>query len=505
MRTDITIKVNVKKGINLLISLTFTLLMAACSDGGGGGGGVNVAFVPSVTTSTVAAGASIPLAVTVSNSADISVTWSVREAGGGSVSLTGVYTAPTTPGTYHVLATSNANTAASATATITVTPLALGSGSSYSGVFVNISSMKNIRSNSTATLLATGRVLMAGGLANGGSATDRAEFFNPEARAFGHFSSAGSMVKPRAYHAAAILMNGKVLLSGGIDTNNTPLTSSEIYDPATNTFTATGSMTTPRWMHSATLLASGKVLIAGGTSVAPAASSGIEGNLPLASAEIYDPVTGTFTALNVKMVQPRYDHTATLLLNGKLLLSGGQGSSGQKLPDTELFDPVAKSFTSTAGNMMVDPTADTGRWLFAALLLRDGSVLVDGGDGGFIAGTPSYLSTAQTYNPVTNRFTDLVGQMTYARAHHAAAMRVDGNILVVGGIGANVSNPLNIPPADFLNSAEIFDAGTLGFSLTGNLITSRANHTTTALANGKILIAGGNQGGVFLKSAELYQ
>jgi hypothetical protein len=508
--------VNVRKSVTLLIFIGLTLALSAChgsggggggsgGGGGGGGGGVSVSFVPSATPLRVAAGASIPLAVTVSNSADISVTWTIREAGGGTVSLTGVYTAPATPGTYHIVATSNANPAASATETITVTSLALGAGNSYSGVFANISSMKNIRSNSTATLLATGRVLMAGGLGNGGASINKAEFFNPDAHAFGHFSSAGGMAKQRAYHAAVILMNGNVLLTGGIDNNNTPLTSSEIYNPATNAFTATGSMSTPRWMHSATLLASGKVLIVGGTSTTPFASSGIEGNSPLDSAELYDPVSGNFTPLNVNMVQPRYDHAATLLQNGKILLAGGQGRFGQKLPDTELFDPVAVSFTATSGNMMVDPTVDTGRWLFAALLLRDGTVFINGGDGGFIAGTPNYLATAQLFNPVTNSFTDMAGQMTYARAHHAAAMRVDGNILVTGGIGANVSNPNNIPPADFLNTAELFDTSVLGFSLTGNMITARANHTTTALANGKILVAGGNQGGVFLKSAEIYQ
>ena len=504
MRTHITSMVKVRKSTILLISIAFTLALTACG-GGGGGGGTGVSFEPSAATTTVAAGASIPLAVTVSNSADISVTWAVTEANGGTVSLTGVYTAPPTPGTYHVVATSNANPAVSATRTITVVPLALGAGSSYSGAFANISSMKTARTNSTATLLATGRVLLAGGLGNGGVAINKAEFFNPEARAFGHFSSSGNMIKARAYHAATILMNGTVLVTGGIDNNNIPLASCEIYDPSTKTFTATGSMTTPRWMHSATLLASGKVLIAGGTNVAPAASSAIEGNAPLDSAELYDPVTGTFTALKVTLVQPRYDHTATLLQNGKLLLVGGQGRFGQKLPDAELYDPVAASFAATTGNMLVDPAVDTGRWLFAAIMLRDGSLFVDGGDAGFIAGTPNYLASGQTYNPVTDTFTDLAGQMTYARAHHAVAMRVDGNILVAGGIGADVSNPDAIPPADFLNSAEIFNASTLGFSLTGNLNSARANHTVTALANGKILISGGNQGGVYLKSAELYQ
>jgi hypothetical protein len=505
MRTYIIKRVHDRKYSLLLVAI-FTLVLAACGGGGGGGGSVGsgVSFAPAA-KATLAAGASIPLAVNVTNSADISVAWSVREAGGGTVSLTGVYTAPSTPGTYHVTATSHANAAWSATTSVTVTALSLGAGSSYAGVFQNLSGMKNPRSNLTATLLATGRVLVAGGLDASATASAKAEFFNPEARAFGHFSSAGGMLKPRAYHAATLLMNGKVLLTGGIDSNNAPLAGAEIFDPATNSFSATGSMAQPRWMHSATLLASGKVLVAGGTGAAPAASSGIEGNLPLASAELYDPVTGTFTTLAANLVQPRYDHAATLLDSGKVLLAGGQGRFGQKLPDSEIFDPAAASFLATTGNMMVDPAADTGRWLFTAQLLRDGSVMVTGGDGGFIAGTPNYLPTAQLYSPLTDRFSDLAGQMGYARGHHAAALRVDGNVLLAGGIGADLSDPANIPPADFLNSAELYAASAPGFSATGSMITARANHTLTALANGKILVAGGNQAGVFLKSAELYQ
>lgn len=498
MRTDTTVVMKARKSLALLITGACALALAAC--GGGGGGGAAVTFTPA--TATVAAGASIPLAVTASGVTDLSMNFT---ASGGTVSQTGVYTAPATPGVYTVTATSKANSAVSGTATITVTALALGGGSSYSGAFANVSSMKTARTNFPATLLATGNVLVCGGLGEGGTALNKAEFFNPNARAFGHFSSVGNMKAARAYHTATILMNGKVLVAGGIDDSNTALASAEIFDPATNTFTATGSMTAPRWMHSATLLPNGKVLIAGGTSVNPAVSSGIEGNAPLASAELYDPVTGTFTALSATLVQPRYDHTATLLNSGKVLLAGGQGNGGQTLPDTELFDPVAATFTATTGNMLVDNTVDTGRWLFTSSLLPDGTVIVVGGDPDAIFGTPNFLNSAQIYDPTASTFSDLASMMTYARAHHAVGARVGGSLLVTGGIGTDVSDPNNIAPADFLAAAELYDPTGKTFSLTGTMHNARANHITTSLANGKILVAGGNNAGTFLKSAEIYQ
>jgi Kelch motif/Galactose oxidase, central domain len=494
MRTDTMIPKTVRKLLAPLAIILSAFSLAACG-GGGGGGGAGVGF--SQTTYTVAAGASIPLAVTASGTNDLTMTFS---ASGGTVSSVGVYTAPATPGTYTVTATNNA-TKASATATITVT-----SFGGYSGAFANISTVNGLRtarSNHTATLLTTGWALISGGLDGSATAVNKAESFNPKAGAFGHFSSLHNMTTPRAYHTATILMNGKVLITGGINNSNTPLNSVEIYDPFSNTFTATGSMTTARWMHSATLLPNGKVLVAGGTSVTPAASSGIEGNPPLDSAELYDPVTGTFTALTVNMLQPRYYHTATLLPNGKVLLAGGQGRLGQKLADAELFDPVAMSFAATGNNMVVDPTIDTGRWIFTATLLRDDTLFVVGGDGGTIAGAPNFLASGQIYDPVLNNFIDFANQMTDARAFHAVAMRVDGTVLIVGGIGGNAMNPPLV--GDVLASAEIYDPAAKSFASTGSLNNARANHTATALASGKILIAGGNQGGLFLKSAEIYQ
>jgi hypothetical protein len=523
MRTRVN-KLN--KGPKFLASFMLLILsLSLCACGGGGGGGFGFfgfGVAPTISispkTANVTTGTSLPFAVSITGLSDRTVIWSVNgitggDATHGTIDPAGVYTAPAavpTPDTVTVTATCKANLSLSASATVKIVPLALGAGTNYSGVFLNISgSLKYARSNHTATSLPTtisaavptGYTLVAGGIGDSGASIDKAELFNPAARGFGHFTSVGSMTKPRAYHAATRLQSGLVLLTGGVDDKNTPLASAEIFNPASGSFAATGSMTTPRCMHTATLLANGKVLIAGGNG-----SASFDGGVAIGSAELFDPATGTFTLLAKSMIQPRYYHTATLQQDGKVLLAGGQGLGGQKLADTELFDPVTATFAATTGNMMVDPTVDTGRWLHTAMLLSDGTTLMVGGDGGTISGQQvnNYLNSGQVYSPATGVFTDLVSTLTYARGLHAAAMRADNKVLFAGGIG-DTGNPDPLAVSGFLNSAEVYDVAGVAFALTGSMNFVRANHTATALTNGKIIVIGGNNGGAFLKSAELYQ
>ena len=135
------------------------------------------------------------------------------------------------------------------------------------------------------------------------------------------------METARAYHTATSLPNGKVLIAGGGTDPSVPLASAELYDPVSKTFSPTGSMGTARAYHTATLLPGGTVLIAGGT--------GPSGRL--ASAELYDPKTGTFSSA-LPMGSVREQHAASLLVNGKVLIAGGIGPSGQ-LNSAELYCP----------------------------------------------------------------------------------------------------------------------------------------------------------------------
>src|SRR3989441_12834741 len=134
------------------------------------------------------------------------------------------------------------------------------------------------------------------------------------AQAPGTWAPMANLNQPRAEHTATLLANGTVLIAGGRDAAGQPLASAEIGDPAKGRYTLLASpLPAPVWGHTATRLDDGAVLIAGGTG---------DGGLPVAAAQLFDPATGTFTALN-PMSTPRGRHTATLLRDGRALIAGG--------------------------------------------------------------------------------------------------------------------------------------------------------------------------------------
>jgi hypothetical protein len=192
--------------------------------------------------------------------------------------------------------------------------------------------MNQYRMGHTATLLNNGMVLITGGIYGGQSYTNRsAELYDPLSGTFSY--TTGSMTTPRAFHTATLLNNGKVLIAGGDDEYGAGvLSSAELYDPVTGTFSATtGTMASRRYSHTAALLNDGRVLIAGGENGPPF--------VPMASAELYDPVTDTFTDA-ASMSTPRASHTATLLNNGTVLIAGGVDASGNVLAGAELYQPT---------------------------------------------------------------------------------------------------------------------------------------------------------------------
>jgi hypothetical protein len=176
------------------------------------------------------------------------------------------------------------------------------------GTFAPTGRMTTPRTGSTATLLLDGKVLLAGGFLN------TAELYDP---ATGTFAPTGSMRKTRPTQSATRLPDGSVLITGGIE--------AEIYDPSTGIFTLTGRMTTDRYLHTATLLNNGKVLITGGSLLTP--SNGFSPDL--ASAEIYDPLTGVFSAIG-NMPTVRSENMAILLANGKVLIVPGGELPGKR-------------------------------------------------------------------------------------------------------------------------------------------------------------------------------
>jgi len=322
------------------------------------------------------------------------------------------------------------------------------------------------RDQHSATLLANGRVLVAGGH-NQTAFVSAAELYDP---ASGTWAPTGSMAGPRQYHTATLLPNGKVLVAGN-NISQGVSASAELYDPVSGQWLTAASMNAARSVHTANLLPNGKVLVAGGIS-----SLGRYLN----SAELYDPATGTWTPTGF-LSAARYGHTATLLPNGKVLLTGGF-DAGQVRNGAELYDPATGTWTVTG-------SFTTGRFLHTATLLANGKVLIAGGRINSQAVT---TNAAELYDPSSGTWT-VTGTLNTSRDQHTATLLSDGTVIVAGG-GAGTS------------SAELYDPSTGIWSPIVSMLAARSVHTATLLLNEKVLVAGGinNTGGGTLASAELY-
>ena len=299
------------------------------------------------------------------------------------------------------------------------------------------------------------------------------------------FVAGPSMKTARQDATATPLLNGKILIAGGLASGRNPVNSTELYDPLTNTFADSAPMNTARYFAIATLLASGKVLIAGGDS----ASTPDEG--ALSSTELYNPVTNSFTSTAPSMSTPRAFATATLLPNWLVLIAGGDKSGGTgfyPLSSTELYDPSNSSFTT-----LIAPSMNSERFYATATLLPNGKVLIAGGFG------EDFLSSTELYDYRTNSFAAATPSMNTGRGRATAILLPNGEVLIVGGIGEN----------GVLKSTELYDSVTNSFaSSSPSMNTARYDATATSLPNGKVLITGGYEGpyinGPALKSTELY-
>src|SRR5258708_7838772 len=169
-----------------------------------------------------------------------------------------------------------------------------------------------------------------------------AGIFAPRTAAAASFLGVGPMHLARDSHTATLLLNGKVLVAGGSDGTNA-LSSAELYDLSTGTWSVTGALRSKRRADTATLLPNGQVLVWGGAS----GTDPFDGIL--ASMELYDPATGLWNLTQTG--DPRTDHTATLLRNGKVLIAGGVDSA-TTLGSVELYDPATRKWTLT-GNLNV--------------------------------------------------------------------------------------------------------------------------------------------------------
>lgn len=324
------------------------------------------------------------------------------------------------------------------------------------------------RFDHTATLLPSGNVLIAAGMARNGVIEPSAELYDPHT---GRFTSAGKMLSPRGWGVSATLLNnGKVLFVGGGSASNCDvscyLATAELYDPPAHAFVSAGKMNVPRAGASIILLQNGDVLIVGGNEAA--------GGVGVASAELYHPATGAFSVTG----SMHSDGAPLLMLlkNGKVLALNGS--------DEELYDPASGRFTLT-GHLAISRTK------FGAALLPNGKLLIAGGQIGGAWGPKT--PTTGTYDLNSGAFTP-GPEMSFARFKlRKAVVPLDGGrILIAGGA----------------EQPEIYDSASNSFrAAAGSRLDSYYFSTATRLSNGEVLIVGGysRPGGAAVNHAWLYQ
>lgn len=395
----------------------------------------------------LAPGDTVTFTAVVANATDTTVAWSVAEgAAGGTITAGGRYTAPAGLGSYHVVATSNADPAKHDTSLVVV----------VAGDFFRATGTMVVgRTDYTATLLADGRVLVTGGYSDccGQVPEQSAEIYDP---ATGVWSLTGSMGTRRREHTATLLADGRVLVAGGgflVGGDIGDATASaELFDPATGTFSPTGSLigadTTAcvgRRGHAAVLLYDGRVLVAGGTS---RHNPGTFVCWP-AQAEVYDPVSGTFALTDsLRASAP----TMIRLVDGPVLVLGCEAPCGGA-PGSVLWDFISETVTST-GPMVVNGTG-------TMTLLPGGRVLVAG------RGT---LTAAELYNPVGGTFS-ATGTSLWPDPGSAAPLP-GGRVLVLSQSGS---------------VAEVYDPGSGLFTAT-RFRAFPGKATAVPLLNGKVLV-----------------
>lgn len=334
----------------------------------------------------------------------------------------------------------------------------------------------------SATLLTTGKALIAGGITDSGDPTRAAEVYDP---AQGMWTPTADLNVARAGHTATMMRDGKVLVAGG--TNGiSAINSAEIYNPATGSWTrTTNDLAAPRLGHTATLLRDGRVLVVGGEATA--------------LYEIFDPATGRWTQGGTRP-SARIRHTATLLPNGKVLIAGGtiKDSDPNSLNTAELYDPASNAWAATG--LMKDR-----RKGHTATLLPNGLVLAISGLRGVPGSPAEFAGSAELFDPATNAWSTT--NSAAGRTTHTATLLPNGKVLATGGFtlqstGGTVSS---------LASSELFDPAGGGsglFFTSGGMADAREYHTATLLPNGKVLAAGGISRSPastsVLKTAELF-
>ena len=287
----------------------------------------------------------------------------------------------------------------------------------------------------------------------------------PDARQPFHRQMAGPVPSPWS-HTATVLKNGRVLIAGG---QHKPkgvesINAAHLYLPAQQKFSSAGTMKQPRADHTATRLADGKVLLVGGEN---------KRGYYTETAEIYDPTRPAAQAWTATkpMFSKRVNHAATLLSDGRVLIVGGYNSAGKHLSTLEIYDPKTGNWTAPMTRMA------TPRVRPRVVLLKTGSVLIVGGFAG-----SGYPKTLEIYDPKTGGIKTLKDTLSDGRVGHTATLLPDGRVLIVGGYcGMSCT----------LKGDALYDPVANKLTAIPHAGTPPSDHAACRLNDGRVLIAGG--------------
>lgn len=358
------------------------------------------------------------------------------------------------------------------------------------------------------------------------------------ALAQGQVSAVPSLKDARQHHTATLLKDGRVVVVGGRGVDGlSALASCELYTPKTNKWTSCAPLATARSHHAATALNDGRLLVTGGTT-----HESVDGQnrfVALASAELYDPKTNTWSPA-APMADARNGHTATLLLDDTVLVAGGAREQRQHLTSVERFDPKTNTWTR-------EKPMDVARWLHAAVRDSEGDVVVVGGRSNaaqqgkgpgvsiadverfevksgtwkalppmneprqrtaviaeptgagliVIGGQTATSSTnyAETWSPGLTEWKPFENHLSMSLSSHTGTRLPSGDLVVIGGEPPNAVDTTRV---------QRWVLASKTWCLAGELKTGRKQHTATLLDDGRVLVVGGTSSGLPEKTAELW-
>jgi N-acetylneuraminic acid mutarotase len=354
----------------------------------------------------------------------------------------------------------------------------------------------------------------------------------------GKVSPAPMLKDARQHHSATLLKDGRVLVVGGRGADGlSTLASCELFDPKKNKWASCAPLKVARSHHAATALDDGRLLVTGGTT-----HESVEGQnrfVALSSVEVYDPKKNVWTAV-APMIDARNGHTATLLLDGSVLVVGGAREQRQHLTSVERFDAKANTWKQ-------EKPLDVARWLHAAVRDSEGDVVVVGGrsnagqqgkgpgvsiadverfdaktgawqtlppmseprqrtaviaeasDGGIIVvgGQTATSSTnyAETWSPGLPEWKAFENHLSMSLSSHSGTRLPSGDLVVIGGEPPNAVDTTRVQR--WLSASK-------QWCLAGELLAGRKQHTATLLRDGRVLVVGGTSSGLPERSSELW-